>query len=117
MPCPRPILLAAAGLLAAATTADAQSRSERAARAAAQGPVVLQVDPDRGRFAGPPVGAYGEDLTRLDAVPVPSVMNGGGFGLSGNDYFDDARTEGRLDRRNPVNNYVLAPARRTPPLR
>lgn len=117
MPCVRPLLLAAALLTLAGGASEAQTYSERASRAAAQGPVVLQVDPDLGRFPGRTIGTRGEDLTAIAAVPVPSVMNGGGFGLSGNNYFDDAPTEGRLDRRERVNTYILAPGRRTPPLR
>lgn len=117
MPCARPVLLAALPFLLAVSASKAETRAERASRAAAQGPVVLRVDPDLGRFPGHAIGTHGEDLTTINAVPVPTVMNGGGFGLSGNDYFNDAPTEGRLDRRERVNTYTLAPARRTPPLR
>ncbi|GJD35533.1 hypothetical protein [Methylobacterium aerolatum] len=56
------------------------------------------------------------DLQR-PAVPVAQVMNGGGFGYTGFDYFHDQYSEGRLgDRRRP-RDYVVAPAYVTPPRR
>ncbi|MCJ2037208.1 hypothetical protein [Methylobacterium sp. J-068] len=67
----------------------------------ANGPVVLPTSPSTGR----PV----PDDPR--AVPVPSVMNGGGFGLTGTDYYSDGISEGPLNKRHQPQSYVLAPAR------
>lgn len=67
----------------------------------ASGPVVLPTDEATGR----PV----PDDSR--AIPIPSVMNGGGFGLTGTDYFSDSRSEGRLDGSTGPREYVLRPAR------
>nr|WP_246412771.1 hypothetical protein [Methylobacterium brachythecii] len=94
----------------------AESMVDRANRAAAAGPVVLEVDRDSGRFVGRPVGAVvpaaGERI--VNAVPVPHVMNGGGFGLSGVDYYNDSASEGGLGRRRHANEQILAPALRAP---
>lgn len=112
MPPLRCLVLAA--LIAAPAPARAESIVDRANRAAAAGPIVLPVDPDRGRFVsrGPVVPGPGERIVR--AVPVPHVMNGGGFGLSGNDYYNDASTEGRLGVRRHYNDYIVAPAFKAP---
>ncbi len=70
----------------------------------AEGPYILPTD----RATGRPV----PDDPR--AIPVPSVMNGGGFGLSGTSYFEDSPTEGPLNGRRRPHEYVLAPARVAP---
>lgn len=67
----------------------------------ANGPVVLPTSP----YSGRPV----PDDPR--AVPVPHVMNGGGFGLTGFDYYSDSITEGPLNKRHRPREFVLAPAR------
>lgn len=107
-------LLAASLPLLLSGTAQAETMRQRIARAAAHGPVVYQVDSERARFAGPPVGRGGEDLVAMRAVPVPSVMNGGGFGLSGTGYYSDGPSEAPPDARRRRNDYVLAPALRAP---
>lgn len=71
----------------------------------ASGPIVLPTDDATGR----PL----PDDPR--AIPVPSVMNGGGFGLTGTDYFSDSRSEGRLDGSAGPRAFVLNPARIGPP--
>ncbi|MER2266612.1 hypothetical protein [Methylobacterium oxalidis] len=72
-----------------------------------EGPTVLQVDPDSGRPVAPP---YRQDLLAVPAVPVPHVMNGGGFGLTGNAYYYDSDTETTLGRRHRPRVFVLVPA-------
>lgn len=67
----------------------------------ANGPVVLPTSPSTGR----PL----PDDPR--AIPVPSVMNGGGFGLTGYDYYTDGISEGPLNKRHQPQSFVLAPAR------
>ncbi|MGU3540322.1 hypothetical protein [Methylobacterium sp. A54F] len=108
----RPGLAAAALLLVAAL----------AAPAAAQpvpyyyngGLTVLEADRDTGRPVVPP---NRPDLA-VPAIPVPHVMNGGGFGYTGFDYYDDEVTEGRLGVRHRPREFVLAPpAVVLPPLR
>ena len=94
--------------------ADARSVKQRVSDAAEHGPVVYRVDPERGRFPGPPVSRDGEDLVALRAVPVPSVMNGGGFGLSGTDYYTDGPSEAPIEVRRRVHEHVVAPAPRAP---
>ncbi|KQP05415.1 hypothetical protein ASF26_08200 [Methylobacterium sp. Leaf93] len=95
---------AAAGLIglsmSVATGAVAQT-----SYTASHGPYILPTD----RATGRPV----PDDAR--AIPVPSVMNGGGFGLSGNSYFEDSPTEGPLNGRRRPHEFVLAPARVAPP--
>jgi hypothetical protein len=54
------------------------------------------------------------DLQR-PAVPVAQVMNGGGFGYTGFDYYHDQYSEGRLGERQRPRDYVVAPAYVTPP--
>lgn len=97
-------ILVAAGLvglgLACATAAGAQTTYHPA-----DGPYVLPTDRGTGRPR--------PDDPR--AIPVPSVMNGGGFGLTGTGYYDDSPSEGPLNGRRRVNEYVLAPARVAPP--
>jgi hypothetical protein len=54
------------------------------------------------------------DLQR-PAVPVAQVMNGGGFGYSGFDYYNDQYSEGHLGQRRRPKEYVIAPAYIPPP--
>ena len=49
------------------------------------------------------------DLQR-PAVPVAQVMNGGGFGYTGFDYYNDQYSEGQLGQRKRPKEYVIAPA-------
>lgn len=114
---PHPSLFAATLIgLSLSTLAHAESLIDKANRAAAAGPTVLEVDRDRAQFVGRPLGAVvpGADERIIRAVPVPHVMNGGGFGLTGTDYYNEASTEGLLGRRRHVNEYILAPALRAP---
>jgi hypothetical protein len=77
---------------------------------APNGPTVLQtegccqviVPPGRPDLAVPP-------------VPVVEVMNGGGFGYTGFDYYNDQITEGRFGARKRPREYVIAPSYITPP--
>ncbi|MFE1601873.1 hypothetical protein [Methylobacterium sp. ID0610] len=108
----RPSLLIAALLVAgpaAAQTAGAPltvrvrpepiPREDIYARAAARGPVVLQVDPFAPRSGLP--------LVAIRAVPIASVQNGGAFGPTGFGYYNDAVSEGPLNRRSRPAAYVL----------
>lgn len=88
------------------TSVNAQQRN------GASGPIVLRVDPDSGRPRPP---FRGDEREVVNAVPVPTVMNGGGFGLSGTDYYSDGGSEGRLGQGRRVNEYILAPALRSGP--
>ena len=72
---------------------------------APEAPTVLQQDVT-GRLIVPP---NRPDLM-VPAIPVPQVMNGGGFGLTGFDYYNDQISEGRLGMRKQPKTYVLAPA-------
>ncbi|WP_425352582.1 hypothetical protein [Methylobacterium terrae] len=73
-------------------------------RAAAAGPVVLQVSPDV--TVGPmPLGPT--RLVAIRAVPVAAVTNGGGFGPSGFGYYNDSVSEGPLNRPHRMADYVL----------
>ncbi|KTS38667.1 hypothetical protein NS228_01625 [Methylobacterium indicum] len=73
-------------------------------RAAAAGPVVLPMSPDA--VLGPlPVGASG--LVAIRAVPVAAVTNGGGFGPTGFGYYGDSVSEGPLNSRPRMADYVL----------
>lgn len=100
----------AASIFAATVAASAQPGRSLGT----EGPVVLQVDRDSGL---PQPSRSRRDLDVARAVPVPTVMNGSGFGLSGTDYYSDGRHEGPLRGGERVNNYVLAPARRAVPVR
>jgi hypothetical protein len=51
----------------------------------------------------------------LPPVPVAEVMNGGGFGFTGFDYYNDQITEGRFGARKRPKQYVIAPAFIDPP--
>lgn len=92
----------AAGLIGLGLTAAATAQTRYLG---ADGPVVLPTDPNYGR----PI----PDDPR--AIPVPHVMNGGGFGLTGTDYFSDGITEGPLNKPHRPREFVLAPARIGPP--
>lgn len=110
-------LLILAGCLALVTgAATAQGLRDRL-YGEGRAPVVVEVDPDTGRFPGPPIGRDGQDLRAVGAVPVPTVMNGGGFGPTGNDYFGEMLLATPQGPRRPSDGYVLAPAYRSPPLR
>ncbi|MDR7036769.1 MULTISPECIES: hypothetical protein [Methylobacterium] len=76
------------------------------------GPTVLEVDPLTGRPTAPP---WRQDLLAVPALPVPHVMNGGGFGITGTAYYNDSDTEGRLGGRRQRRAFVLVPAP-VPPL-
>ncbi len=108
------VLILVAALGTGPSLAQAQSLLDAANAAAANGPVVLQLDPDTGRFKGRPRLAVNRDPAIAYAVPIPHVMNGGGFGYSGFGYYSDATTEGRLGERRRVNEIILAPALRAP---
>ncbi|GJE76939.1 hypothetical protein [Methylorubrum suomiense] len=82
-----------------------------------RGPQVLEVDPDISRFPGPPIGKDGQDLRAIGAVPVPTVMNGRSFGMTGNDYYNDMKVLTPKGPRRNSETYMLAPAYRSPPLR
>lgn len=77
---------------------------------APNGPTVLQLEgccevvvpPNRPDLAVPP-------------LPVAEVMNGGGFGYTGFDYYNDQISEGRLGARRRPKEYVIAPAYIVPP--
>ncbi|KQT50532.1 hypothetical protein ASG52_06880 [Methylobacterium sp. Leaf456] len=81
------------------------------------GPQVYEADPDTSRFAGPPMSTDGRDLRAIGAVPVPTVMNGGSFGITGNDYYNDMKVLTPQGPRRNSETYMLAPAYRSPPLR
>jgi hypothetical protein len=94
--------LLAAGLIGLGFTVGASAQT---LYLGANGPVVLPTSPSSGR----PIPDVPE------AVPVPSVMNGGGFGLTGTDYFSDGPSEGPLNQRHRPREFVLSPARIGPP--
>lgn len=110
------LLLAASLLGLAAQGAAAQTLQDRP-YGEARAPVVYQVDPESGRFRGPPISTDGQDLRAIGAVPVPTVMNGGSFGPTGNDYFGNMLTVTPNGPRRASDGYVLAPAYKAPPLR
>ncbi len=67
-----------------------------------------------GTVLGPVAPASRPDLVQ-PAVPVAQVMNGGGFGFTGFDYYNDQQSEGRLGQRKRPKEYVIAPAWVVPP--
>jgi len=77
---------------------------------APNGPTVLQtegccqvlVPPGRPDLAVPP-------------IPVAQVMNGGGFGYTGFDYYNDQITESRFGAHKRPKEYVIAPSYLVPP--
>lgn len=113
---PARLLLALTLLGLAGQGAAAQTLQDRP-YGGARGPQVYEVDPESGRFRGPPISTDGQDLRAIGAVPVPTVMNGGGFGLTGNDYYGNMLIDTPQGPRRPSDGYVLAPAYRSPPLR
>ena len=108
--------LFALAAFAVPTFAQAESLVDRANRAAAAGPTVLTVDRDRAGFPGRPAELVvpGPNERIVRAVPVPQVMNGGAFGFTGNDYYNESTTEARLGARRRPNEYILAPAYKGP---
>ena len=68
------------------------------------GPTVLQVD-----AADRPIVPPSRPDLAVPAIAVPQVMNGGGFGITGFNYYDSALMEGRTDPR-AKRRYVLSPA-------
>ncbi|GJD95998.1 hypothetical protein [Methylobacterium iners] len=72
-----------------------------------EGPILLDTDRTSGR---PLPSLRRPDLDPAQAVPVPTVMNGGGFGLTGFDYYGDGLSEGPFGRARRRNDYVIAPA-------
>ena len=88
------------------TAGDASAQPVPYYYAAPEAPTVLRQDRDTGVLIVPP---NRPDLA-VPAIPVPHVMNGGGFGLTGYDYYNDSITEGRLGARRRPREYVLAPA-------
>ena len=76
---------------------------------APNGPTVLRTD---GVQVIVPPGR--PDLAQ-PAVPVAEVMNGGGFGYTGFDYYNDQITEGRFGARKRPKEYVIAPSYLVPP--
>lgn len=99
--------LAAAVVLSWVTAGQAQTYIHRGV----DGPVVLDTDLDSGR---PIPSLRRPDLDLALAIPVPSVMNGAGFGLTGTDYYSDGPTEGSLGKGRRRNEYILAPAFKNP---
>ena len=103
-------LIAAAGLLVlAGVSASAQEvpvpiRPEGFVFVAPDGPSVLESE-----GGGPLAPASRPDL-QVPAVPVPQVMNGGGFGLTGFDYYNDEFSESRFGAHKRPKTFVLAPA-------
>ncbi|MFH6780984.1 MULTISPECIES: hypothetical protein [Methylobacterium] len=73
-------------------------------RAAAPGPVVLQVSPD---VTVGPMPRGPTRLVAIRAVPVAAVTNGGAFGPTGFGYYNDAVSEGPLNRPHRMADYVL----------
>ena len=111
------LLLAALFGLACADAALAQGVADRPF-GAGRGPQVMQIDPDTGRFpAYPATSKDGQDLRAAGAVPTPTVMNGGSFGITGNDYYDDMKLATPSGARRNSETYRLAPAYKGPPLR
>jgi hypothetical protein len=110
--------LIAAGLLASAQALPALAsdvvpvpvRPQGFVFVAPDGPSVLDTD-----FLGDPVAPASRPDLVQPAVPVVEVMNGGGFGYSGFDYYNDQISEGRFGARRRPKEYVIAPAYVVPP--
>lgn len=77
---------------------------------APNGPTVLKLD----GCCQVVVPANRPDLA-VPPIPVAEVMNGGGFGLTGFDYYNDQVSEGRFGARRRPKEYVIAPAYVVPP--
>lgn len=108
---PRHVL--AAGLIALGLGSTGTALAQPAAYVfhAPDAPTVLQTD-----AGGHVIVPAGRPDLAVPPIPVPHVMNGGGFGLTGFDYYSDQPTEGRLGARRHPKSYVLAPAYIAPPL-
>jgi len=111
----RSLIAAALGACVAAPGASAQSvpvpiRPEGFVFAAPDALSVLDTSPSNQPLAP----AYRPDLQR-PAVPVAQVMNGGGFGYTGFDYYHDQYSEGPLGQRKRPREYVIAPGYIEPP--
>ncbi len=111
-------LAALAGALAAlsvtAAAAETEGTKQRIFEAGGRGPQVIELDPYPSQFRRGSVGRNGEDVHALGAIPVPQVMNGGAFGMTGFDYYHDASAGGFIGKRRIPHGYVLAPALRAP---
>lgn len=77
---------------------------------APNGPTVLRATACCGVVVPP-----GRPDLAVPPVPVVEVMNGGGFGYTGFDYYNDQITEGRFGARRRAKEYVIAPAYIDPP--
>ncbi|MDP4002089.1 hypothetical protein [Methylobacterium sp. NEAU K] len=77
---------------------------------APNGPTVLQTE---GGYQ--PVVPPGRPDLAVPPVPVAEVMNGGGFGYTGFDYYNDQLTEGRFGAQRRPKEYVIAPSYIVPP--
>ena len=94
----------AAGLFALAGAGAAQAQSGAYVFQGPDGPTVLQVD-----GANRPIVPPARPDLAVPAIAVPQVMNGGGYGITGFNYYDSGLMEGRTDPR-AKRRYVLAPA-------
>ncbi len=109
-------VLIAAGLLAlSGGHAWAQSvpvpvRTQGFGFVAPVGPTVLDTD-----VVGHPLAPASRPDLAVPSVPVAEVMNGGGFGLTGFDYYNDQLSEGRFGARKRPKEYVINPAYIVPP--
>ena len=110
------ILSVAAGLLAFMGAAEVRAqdvpvpfRHEGFVFVSPDGPTVLEAE-----RAGPLAPASRPDLA-VPAAPVAQVMNGGGFGLTGFDYYNDQISEGRFGAQRRPKEYAIAPAYIEPP--
>jgi hypothetical protein len=110
--------LNAAAVLAALVVAGVASAQEVPVPVRPQGfvfvppdsPSVLQVT-----VGNQPVAPASRPDLAQPAVPVPQVMNGGAFGYTGFDYYNDQLSEGRLGTRRRPKGYVVAPSYLVPP--
>ena len=91
-------------LFAIVGTGAAQAQSGAYVFQGPDGPTVLQVD-----VANRPIVPPQRPDLAVPAIAVPQVMNGGGFGITGFNYYDSGLMEGRADPR-AKRRYVLAPA-------
>lgn len=113
-------ILIAAGLLALAAGQGA-SAADSAYSAEVYQPRAFVFTPPNGptvlhtegccQFIVPP----GRPDLAVPPVPVAEVMNGGGFGYTGFDYYNDQFTEGWFGARRRPKEYVIAPSIIAPP--
>ncbi len=103
-------LLALVGGQALAQSVPVPVRSQGFRFVSPDGPSVLDTD----AVGHPLAPASRPDLT-VPSVPVAEVMNGGAFGLTGFDYYNDQISEGRFGARRRPKEYVIAPAYLVPP--